>query len=251
MRKSKLLTTFALCLLATALGASVALAAAGGSGRGNGGGRGRGGGGAAAGPRAAALTLTAPATPATRPDDEGFLRRWVLLEPIPAQGVSESAFHKVATKEYFPKEFSTVPRDGEKVTVDGTELTWHAYDSTRYNVNLYHFSYALSKPTNGVFWLAVTVINCPEEMKNVRLAVGSNDASVWWVNGEELLGLYDNRMDTFDDGVSKRITLKKGPNVIRAAICNEMGPSDFCARILDENDKPVRGITLSLGDATK
>jgi hypothetical protein len=29
-------------------------------------------------------------------------------------------------KEYFPKQFTGVPKDGDKVTVGVAELTWHA-----------------------------------------------------------------------------------------------------------------------------
>ena len=84
--------------------------------------------------------------------------------------------------------------------------------STRvnYNVNLYHFAYALNKPTTNVLFWAVTVVNSPREMRGVRLAIGSNAASVWWVNGEEATALYNDRQTVIDDGVSKRLTLKQG-----------------------------------------
>jgi hypothetical protein len=49
-----------------------------------------------------------------------------------------------------------------------------------------------------------------------------------------------------DDGVSKRLTLKKGRNVIRAAVVNAGGATDFCARFLDAEDRPIRGITVGL-----
>ena len=87
-------------------------------------------------------------------------------------------------------------------------------------MNLYHFAYALNKPTSNVLFWAVTVVDAPREMPGVRLAIGSNAASVWWLNGQEVIGLYNDRQAVIDDGVSKRLTLKKGPNVIRAAIVN-------------------------------
>jgi len=96
-----------------------------------------------------------------------------------------------------------------------------------------------------LFW-AVTIVNCPRDMQNVRLAIGSNAASVWWVNGEEVVGIYGDRQTVVDDGVSKRLTLTKGPNVVRAAIVNGGGATDFCARFLDSDDKPVKGIAVSL-----
>jgi hypothetical protein len=47
-------------------------------------------------------------------------------------------------------------------------------------------------------------------MPGVRLAIGSNAASVWWVNGQEVIGIYGIGRPVIDDGVSKRLTLKKG-----------------------------------------
>jgi hypothetical protein len=47
-------------------------------------------------------------------------------------------------------------------------------------------------------------------MPRVRLAIGSNAASVWWVNGQEVVGIYGDRQTVIDDGFSKRLTLKIG-----------------------------------------
>ncbi|MEP6850453.1 MAG: hypothetical protein ABI999_16460 [Acidobacteriota bacterium] len=94
----------------------------------------------------------------------------------------------------------------------------------------------------------MTIINSPLEMLDVRLSIGSNAASVWWVNGKEVIGIYGDRQTVIDDGVSKRLTLKKGQNIIRAAVVNGGGATDFCARFLDANDKPIRNITVSLGE---
>jgi len=101
-----------------------------------------------------------------------------------------------------------------------------------------------------LFW-AVTIINSPEEMHNVRLAIGSNAASVWWLNGEEVIGIYGDRQTVIDDGVSKRLTLKKGLNIVRAAVVNGGGATDFCARLLDADDKPIKGITITLSEDRK
>ena len=89
-------------------------------------------------------------------------------------------------------------------------------------------------------------MDAPRELTNVRLAIGSNAASRWWLNGERVIALNDDRQTVIDDGVSKRVSLHKGRNVIRAAIINGGGATDFCARFLDENDRPVTGLTVSL-----
>jgi hypothetical protein len=144
-----------------------------------------------------------------------------------------------------------VPRDGDKVTIGGAEHTWRAVDTKNYNVNLYHLAYANKKPTSNVLHWAVTTVNSPEEASGVRLAIGSNAASVWWLNGQEVIAIYGERQTTIDDGVSKRLTLKKGANVIRAAVINAGGATDFCARFLDANEKPIMNLTITVGEVRK
>jgi len=153
---------------------------------------------------------------------------------------------KIVKTDYFPNQFTVLPHDADKVMVGATELTWHAVDTRLYNVNLYHFAHALGKPTSDVLFWAVTIVNCPREMPDVRLAIGSNAASVWWVNGKEVIGIYGDRQTVIDDGVSKRLTLHQGPNIVRAAIINGGGATDFCARFLDADDRPLKDFTVSL-----
>jgi hypothetical protein len=50
-----------------------------------------------------------------------------------------------------------------------------------------------------------------------------------------------------DDGVSGRLTLRKGRNVVRAAIVNGGGATDFCARFLDGEDRPITNLAVDLG----
>ena len=192
--------------------------------------------------------LTRPESAEKAPNADGFLQRWLLLEPIRVDGqLTDSAVQAAVKKEYFPDQLTVIPHDGDKVTAGGTELTWHAVDTKDYNVNLYYFAHDLGKPTSNVLFWAVTVVNCPEEMPGVRLAVGSNAASVWWVNGKEVIGIYGDRQTVIDDGVSKRLTLKKGPNVVRGAVVNGGGHTDFCARFLDAEDGPLRRFSVSVG----
>jgi hypothetical protein len=191
-------------------------------------------------------TLTSPVTPSLLTLADGFIRRWLILEPIPVNGLTQNAVRAMVKKEYLPDQFTVMPQDHDKVTVDGKELTWHAVDTKLYNVNLYHLAYALGKPTSNVLFWVVTSVNSPEEMHDVRLAIGSNAASVWWVNGEEVVGIYGDRQTVIDDGVSKRITLKKGANVVRAAVVNGGGATDFCARFLNDHDKPIKGLSITL-----
>jgi len=200
-------------------------------------------GGAAAVP---ASTLSPPKTVDLKPGPDGFIRRWLVLEPIAATGLTDSIVQAAVRKSPVVNEPSAIPRDGEKVNVESAQLTWHALDTSNYNLNLFHFARSLDKNTSNVLFWAVTVIQVPREIRDVRLAIGSNAASVWWVNGQEMIGIYGDRQTVIDDGVSKRLTLKKGPNVIRAAVVNGGGATDFCARILDANDKPLTDFVVNL-----
>jgi hypothetical protein len=196
--------------------------------------------------QAPAPTLKSPMSPRAAPDADGFIRRWLLLEPIASTGLTEKVVREAVTKEYFSRQITISPRDGQKVTVGDKELAWHAVDTTEYNVNLFHFARAFGKPTSDVLFWAVTIVHAPQEIRGVRLAIGSNAASVWWVNGQEVIGIYGDRQTVIDDGVSKRLTLKKGANIVRAAIINGGGATDFCARFLDGEDKPLKTFTVSL-----
>jgi len=199
----------------------------------------------------AAPSLTRPDSKEKPPSSDGFIQRWVVLEPIPANGLTDRAVQVTVKANYFPNQLTIIPRDGDTVTVGSTNLTWHAFDTKNYNFNLYHFASALGKPSSFVLFWAVTVVDCPEEMPGVRLAVGSNAASVWWVNGQEVIGIYGDRQTVVDDGVSKRLTLRKGPNVVRCAVINGGGATDFCARFLDGEDKPLKKFTVTVGDLAK
>ena len=67
---------------------------------------------------------------------------------------------------------------------------------------------------------------------------------MWWVNGREAAGLFGDRRMVMDDVLSQPLTLKKGRNIIRGAVINGPGLSDFAVRFLDANGQPVRDIAL-------
>ena len=187
----------------------------------------------------------APATsPSSRPDSQGYLRRWLLLESI-RQDIrsnvvfTDSYLQKAFSKEYFKGQMTQLPRDGQQVRVGDQKLKWHALDSENYNVRLFRFAERWGQQTYGSLFWAVTVIDCPREIQDVRLSVGSNGASSWWLNGEHVLTLEGDRRMVEDDARSGRLTLRAGRNILRCAVINGPGLSDFCARFLDDEGRPV------------
>ena len=207
-------------------------------------------------------------------DQDGFIRNWVILEPIAKPNRSNTVFtdsylREVFGKEYFPGQLGALPKDGSKVKVEcditpagpmwvmpgqtpeipepkfeKRKLQWHAVESKLFNVKLFRFAAGLKKDVYGViFWLA-TVVECEEDIPNVRLACGSNGGSMWWINGEEALIMSSDRRMVMDDCMSKRLTLKKGKNIIWGSVINGPGMSDCCVRFVDEAGNPVKNIKI-------
>lgn len=192
------------------------------------------------------IGVKAPAEKA--PSADGFIQRWIILDPISANSDSQNSVQQTVKTEHFEGELTMIPSDGVKVNAGGRELTWHAVDINEYNVNLYYLASQIGGSANNVLFWAVAIINCPQEIPNVRLSIGSNSASVWWVNGKEVIGIYGDRQCIVDDGISKRLTLKKGINIVRAGIINRSGAADFCGRFIDNDGKPVKGYTVKLSE---
>ncbi|OPZ94379.1 MAG: hypothetical protein BWY72_02344 [Bacteroidetes bacterium ADurb.Bin416] len=201
-----------------------------------------------------ACALTPYFTPATNavktPDAKGFIQRWMLLEPISKPNRTNTVFTDSYLRAafdtlYFPNQFTVLPKNGDNVKVGEQNLAWHALESTNYNVKLFRFADGLKKNVYGVLFWAVTVVNSPEEVKDVRLSVGSNSASMWWLNSQEVLLLSGDRRMVVDDAMSKRLTLKKGRNILRGAVINGPGMSDFCVRFVDANGQPLTNLSIT------
>jgi hypothetical protein len=184
------------------------------------------------------------------PDAKGFIKCWLVLEPVRKDIarnniLTDNYLRTTFTTDNFSNDYMGVPKDGEKVKVGNQELKWYALESKTFNFNLYHFTYALNKPPYGVLFWVVTVVNCPEEIKNVRMTAGTNSAGMFWLNGQEALLLSGDRDMIVDNATSSLLTLKKGKNIIRGAVINGPGMCNFCVRFLDEKGLPVKNLTIS------
>ena len=218
--------------------------------------------------------FSTPVEEAIQPDDRGFIRRWLLLEPIGKPNRGNTVF----VDSYIRQNLDTGWNKGEfKLPVDGqtetmvveyekpvdvnaggrpmwgvapeiemkkVKLAWHALDSKLFNVKLYRYVVGTETGRYGLICRAVTVIDVPEDLENVRLAVGSNSASMWWIDGEEVLILSGDRRMVMDDAASKRLTLKKGRHILTGAVINGPGMSDFCVRFVDEQGNPVMNYNI-------
>ena len=194
------------------------------------------------------LAADMPATAPFTPDADGFIRNWLVLEPISVANLQQTneGGRAAVDHEYFKDQLSVLPKAGDTVTLDGKSLQWHAVKAKDYIVDLTGFAAANNQPvTSELFW-GVAYITSPGELKDIRLAIGSDDSSVWWVNGKEVIHAFGVPQTATDDNVSKRITLNKGLNVVRFAVLQGDGPSDCSPRFLDPRQKPITRLTISL-----
>ncbi len=184
------------------------------------------------------FTPVAKGATAAFPDENGFIRRWKLMEPQAVDVRSNVIFTDSWLRQKFADELVKLPKQ--------KKAKWYTLDSETYNMKLFRFAEKYGKQTYGSFYWCETVIDSPDELQDIRLAVGSNGASMWWLNGEEVLMLEGDRRMVEDDGTSRRLVLKPGRHVLRGAIINGPGLADMCVRFVDENMKPVTNYKVTV-----
>lgn len=206
---------------------------------------------------AALLVAASPPTPApwftpvqsatAAPDTDGFIGRWLLLEPIAKPNRTNQLFTSAYVRAAFSDDWPAgmdKARAGQVIRHKGAALQWHALDSALWDVKLFGFAQGLGKPTYGVIFWATTVIDAPRDMPDAHLAVGSNSASQWWLNGQEAALLFGDRRMVMDDVVSPAVGLRKGRNVLIGAVINGPGLSDFAVRFVDGKGQPIRDLAV-------
>jgi hypothetical protein len=177
----------------------------------------------------------------TKPDEEGFLRSWLLLAPIPmADGQSEE---DALNKEWIANEAKLAPKADDKLKVGEKELTWKAITASDY---FFDINGAVGDTTENAVAYAVAYVTAPEEMKGVQLRVGSDDMCKVYLNGKEVIKATEDRPVDKDQNQADNVTLNKGVNVIVFKIVNGAVDWAGAARFTDKDGKPVTGVTLGL-----
>jgi hypothetical protein len=172
-------------------------------------------------------------------DDDGFIREWLLLAPIPlAEGESQGdAVDKAQVKD----EAKLAPTAGDKLKVGKDELTWKKQATEDYFFDLNEHCGQVKEQAVGY---AVTYVVADAEVKGVVLKVGSDDGCKVWLNGTEVGKATDDRALEKDQNSFDKLTLKKGENVLVMKVCNGIVDWTGCARFVDKDDKPVKGLKV-------
>ena len=135
------------------------------------------------------LGLTLSAAPqAAAPDQEGFIRNWLVLAPIPIEGDQGAG---EVDRDMVKGEASLAPKAGDKVTIGpGQEVTWRAHQTSDFFID---FLQAFGQ-TRGeyVAGYAVAYIVADADMP-VTLALSTNDQGKVWLNGKPVFKFADTR----------------------------------------------------------
>ena len=96
-------------------------------------------------------------------------------------------------------------------------------------------------------FLGVAYVIADKDIAGVTLAIGSDDSSVWRLNGKEVIRVFAGRgVEKDQDRSENPVTLKAGVNVLSFAVINGGGPTGAAARFLDKSDNPITNIKISL-----
>ena len=175
-------------------------------------------------------------------DGDGYIRNWLTLPAIEldenASTHEEDSQKGFFAKEFFPKQKTATPADGDKVKIGSKEVAWKA---KQIDESIWTFD-----EQDNCMNVGVAYIVCENDLADVKLSIGSDDSSLWLLNGAEVIRVYAGRAVEADQDQSKPVTLKKGKNVLYMATINGGGPTGCCARFLDKDGKAVKGIKITL-----
>ena len=176
-----------------------------------------------------------------KPDEEGFIRNWLVLAPLPF-GEAQSGAEALG-KQQLPDEAKLQPKDGDKVKSGDKELTWKTYKGESH---LLDFNAFLGKETEDSVAYAVCYLTADREMKDLIMKTGSDDQCKVYINGKEVFKNEEARPTEKDQDSTANLALKKGVNVIVFKVVNEKVDWSGCLRFTDKDGKPVTDLKVTL-----
>ena len=173
-------------------------------------------------------------------DPEGYIRDWVMLAPIALPEGSTAA--DALLKEQVKDEATLKPKDGDKIKINGQELTWRKITAP---TNYFDINAILKSVNDHAAGFMVTYVECEKDMPDVTMAVGSNDEGRIYFNGVDIYAFTEARILELDADKG-RVTLKKGVNVIVFKVINEQNSWQGAMRLTDKAGAPLKGIKIKL-----
>ena len=182
---------------------------------------------------------------ASRAQDPGAIRQWLVLLPIAYEG-REGA--RALEDEQVAEESRLRPRDGERIKAGPSELVWRAVRLEDYEVN---FGALAGATTSWAVAYAVSYIQSETNQTGVLLKVGSKDQAKIYLNGKEIYRCTIGRFYQPDQDVVAGVELKAGINVLVFKVVNEIYSWTGSVRLTDAAGQPLKGIRVTLDPEAK
>jgi len=175
-----------------------------------------------------------------KPDSNGYIRDWLMLAPIVLPEGRPGG--DLLLSDQIKNEAAMQPKAGDKVEINGKELTWKAITAS---TNYFDFNAILKSVNDHAVGYMATYIECDQEMPGVVIAVGSNDEGRIYFNGIDIYAFTEPRPLELDADKGK-VTLKKGVNVIIFKVFNEQNSWQGAMRFLDKSGVPLTNLKIKL-----
>jgi len=173
------------------------------------------------------------------PDDEGYIRHWLMLAPIKL--AQENNGWEEIDKQQIKEEAKIQPKEGDKQKVGDAELTWKPIKAAE---SFFDVNEILGSPTENAAGYFVAYVVFPAEKKDVQLLMGSNDQGKVYLNGKEVVKYDSTRSFDKDTDKAEGLTLNKGVNTIVLTPLLSVSPSALSVSL--SNDRVESYFTTSL-----
>jgi len=181
-----------------------------------------------------------------RARDEGAIKQWLILAPIPfATGQSGAA---PVDTEQIEGEGRLRPKAGEGTVMASGELKWQEVAQEDYVID---FNVILGDVTQESVAYAVCYIRSEVDQRGLRMLVGSDDEAKVYLNGKLVHKYPVGRGFVADRDTVPDISLNAGLNVLVFKVVNEFVDWKGSIRFTDAQGNPVKGIQVTLNPEAK
>jgi len=175
------------------------------------------------------------------PDDEGYIRHWLMLAPIKLEQENNGA--EEIDKQQIKDESKLQPKEGDKTKVGEAELTWKAIKAAE---AFFDVNEILGSPTENSAGYVVAYVVLPAEKKDVQLLMGSNDQGKVYLNGKEAVKYDSTRSFDKDTDKAEGLTLNKGVNTIVFKVINENNNWQGSVRFTTKEGTAIKDYKIQL-----
>lgn len=197
-------------------------------------------------------------------DFGGYLRDWYVLGPLPTgtrihSGTDDpdtrAVFDKVLAQPFVSGEANLTPGDNARapVTLPGGEdsaSVEYRWSRVKSETDALDFQKTFERPSTNAVAYAVAYFDSPDEIRNVTLRFGSDDAAKVWLNGAPIHSVSRVRGVNLDEDEIPGLTLKRGRNVLVIKVAQGVGGWGLAARFEKADGTSLRDSRSAPAQAT-